>query len=181
MIAGSKKEDSKVGEAEALGWRLPVALALFGVAIACPIVGTAILAGDFSGTVKAFAGFLYFPIPEVFDITAIAVLGKPGFEWLKGKLVGFLGRFAPPDQVSRTRYTVGLVMFALPLFFGWLQPYVIGYLAPISRVSLMYHLTGDLLFISSFFVLGGDFWDKVRSLFVHQARAVFPQAAEPQE
>jgi hypothetical protein len=27
-----------------------------------------------------------------------------------------------------------------------------------------------LLLISSLFVLGGDFWDKVRALFVHAAR-----------
>ena len=26
-------------------------------------------------------------------------------------------------------------------------------------------------------VLGGDFWDKLRSLFVHGARARFPEAA----
>jgi hypothetical protein len=27
----------------------------------------------------------------------------------------------------------------------------------------------------SLFVLGGDFWDKLRALFVHGARAVFPE------
>ena len=29
----------------------------------------------------------------------------------------------------------------------------------------------------SLFVLGGDVWDKVRALFVYQARAVFPTSA----
>ena len=28
---------------------------------------------------------------------------------------------------------------------------------------------GDLVFVASLFVLGGDFWDKVRALFVHDA------------
>jgi len=177
----NKVEASKEASTLALGWRLPVALVLFGVAIACPIVGTAILAGDFSGKVKAFAGFLFFPIPEVFDLTAIAVLGKPGFEWLKGKLFGFLGRFAPPDQVSQTRYTVGLVMFTLPLFFGWVQPYIIGYVPVFSNLRPIYHIAGDVLFLASFFVLGGDFWDKVRSLFVREARVVFPGPAGSQK
>jgi len=176
-----KVEASKESTTQTLGWRLPVALLLFGIAIACPIVGTAILAGDFSGKVKAFAGFLFFPIPEVFDLTAIAVLGKPGFEWLKGKLFGFLGRFAPPDQVSRSRYTVGLVMFALPLFLGWIQPYIIGYLTAFSNLKWFHYLAGDVLFLASFFVLGGDFWDKVRSLFVHGARAVFPEPVQSQK
>ena len=30
------------------------------------------------------------------------------------------------------------------------------------------------MLIVSVFVLGGDFWDKLRALFVHGARAVFP-------
>lgn len=25
----------------------------------------------------------------------------------------------------------------------------------------------DLIFLTSFFILGGDFWDKIRALFVH--------------
>jgi hypothetical protein len=33
---------------------------------------------------------------------------------------------------------------------------------------------GDLLLISSLFVLGGDFWDKLRALFVHGAKVQIP-------
>jgi len=36
-------------------------------------------------------------------------------------------------------------------------------------------LTIDVLLVFSFFVLGGDFWDKVRALFMHKARARFPE------
>jgi hypothetical protein len=32
----------------------------------------------------------------------------------------------------------------------------------------------DVITLASLFVLGGDFWDKVRALFLHDARAVFP-------
>jgi hypothetical protein len=31
------------------------------------------------------------------------------------------------------------------------------------------------MFLASLFVLGGDFWDKLRALFVREARAVFPE------
>ncbi|HAI46245.1 MAG TPA: hypothetical protein DCM50_05995 [Stenotrophomonas sp.] len=37
-------------------------------------------------------------------------------------------------------------------------------------------MSGDLLLILSLFILGGDFWDKLRALFVREAKAVFPQA-----
>ncbi|MBW1773551.1 MAG: hypothetical protein JRJ82_11760 [Deltaproteobacteria bacterium] len=35
-------------------------------------------------------------------------------------------------------------------------------------------LVGDAMFVCSFFVLGGDFWDKVRALFIHGAKAQIP-------
>jgi hypothetical protein len=150
-----------------------VAVGLFLTAIACPIVGTAILASDASGTLKAAAGLLFFPIPEMFDVSAIAVLGEPGWQWLKAKLFGALRRVAPPDQVGPIRYRIGLAMFVLPLLLGWLGPYLAGWVPGLIQ-SRWLHVGGDLLFLSSFIVLGGDFWDKIRALFVHGARAVFP-------
>jgi len=33
-------------------------------------------------------------------------------------------------------------------------------------------VVGDTFFLTSFFVLGGKFWDKVKALFVYEARAV---------
>jgi hypothetical protein len=158
-----------------LGWRLPVAVGLFLTAIACPIAGTAILSSDASGVWKATAGLLFFPIPEVFDVSAIAILGKPGWEWLKTKLFGVLRRAAPPDQVGPTRYRIGLVMFVLPLLMGWLGPYVASALPLPESREWVAHVAGDVMFLGSFLVLGGDFWDKLRALFVHGARAVLPE------
>jgi hypothetical protein len=37
----------------------------------------------------------------------------------------------------------------------------------------------DLMFVSSLFVLGGEFWDKLRALFVHGAKARFPETETP--
>ena len=41
-------------------------------------------------------------------------------------------------------------------------------------MSMPYAVGGDLLLLSSLFPLGGDFWDKIRSLFVHDAEVHFP-------
>jgi hypothetical protein len=35
----------------------------------------------------------------------------------------------------------------------------------------------DVMLVASLFVLGGNFWDKLRTLFVADARAVFPAGA----
>ena len=37
---------------------------------------------------------------------------------------------------------------------------------------LLVAIIGDLLLVSSLFVLGGEFWDKVRALFIRDARVV---------
>ena len=154
--------------------RLAAAIPLFLVAIACPFLGASILASDLPVGTKAWAGLLFFPIPELFDITAIAILGKPGFAWLKGTLFRLFGRYGPPAQVSRVRYRIGLVMFVLPMLIGWLHPYLAGRFFTLIGPGPLVHVAGDLLFIASFFVLGGDFWDKVRALFVYGAKASFP-------
>jgi len=39
---------------------------------------------------------------------------------------------------------------------------------------VIWAVSGDAIFVASFFVLGGEFWDKLRALFVHGARTVFP-------
>jgi hypothetical protein len=43
---------------------------------------------------------------------------------------------------------------------------------------LIYNISGDVLFIFSFFVLGGDFWDKLQALFVHDAKIIPSDAQE---
>ena len=42
------------------------------------------------GVKTAVSGLLAFGIPEIFMIVAVAVMGKPGYEFLKVKLFGFL-------------------------------------------------------------------------------------------
>ncbi len=74
-----------------------------------------------------------------------------------------------PQTVSRTRYRVGLVLFLLPLLHGWLSPYL-PLLLHGYKPTRLEALVGDLLLIVSLFLLGGDFWDKLRALFVWEAR-----------
>jgi len=77
---------------------------------------------------------------------------------------------APSDEVSPARYRVGLVMFLLPILFGWVGPYGVERIPGYEDYRLAMNLIGDLLLVSSLFVLGGDFWDKLRGLFIHKAK-----------
>jgi hypothetical protein len=122
------------------------------------------------GVKTTVSGLLAFGIPEVFMLIAIAVMGKQGYEYIKGKAFKYLKRFAPADEVSSTRYRIGLIMFSLPLLFGWLQPYLGHYFTFLNILPVWQYIVGDIIFFASFFVLGGDFWDKFSGLFKHKAK-----------
>ena len=155
-----------------LRFRLGLAILIGGFLspLLIPIVTRSSLATEWKTIIS---GLLAVGIPEVFTVAAIAVMGKSGFNLIKERIFSFLKKHGPPDRVSLTRYRVGLVMFVLPIVFGWLGPYgayrIPGYETHRFAVSLI----GDLMFVASLFVLGGDFWDKVRALFAHGARVQF--------
>jgi hypothetical protein len=39
-------------------------------------------------------------------------------------------------------------------------------------------IASDVVFIASLFVLGGDFWDKLRALFTYRAKARFEEKSD---
>ena len=119
------------------------------------------------------SGLLAVGIPEVFTVAAIAIMGKSGFNLIKERIFSFLKKHAPPDRVSLIRYRIGLVMFALPIIFGWLGPYGAHKIPGYETHRLVVIVIGDLMFAASLLVLGGDFWDKIRALFTHGARVQF--------
>lgn len=157
------------------GWRLRVGAAMFALSILVPAVGLPLLASmDLAGGQAAtFSGALLVAA-EVIGLGAVAVMGKSGYQFIKSRVFAFFRRHGPPKKVSRARYTVGLVMFAVPVLFGWGSFYVLGPILELGLEPVVVALGGDILLLASLFVLGGEFWDKLRSLFVHDAEALFP-------
>ena len=146
-------------------------LIILVVGFLSPLAIPLVTATELSSKWKAIiSGALAVGIPEVFSVVAIAIMGKAGFNYIKGRIFGFLKKHGPPDRVSRTRYHIGLAMFILPILFGWLVPYASHYIPGYEAHRLSISIFGDLMLFTSLFVLGGDFWDKVRALFSHQAR-----------
>jgi hypothetical protein len=152
------------------GWRLRLGLTIFIIGFASPLLIPVITATDLpTGWKTAISGALALGIPEIFSIMAIAIMGRDGFDTIKARFFSFIKKHGPPDRVSKRRYRVGLVMFVLPLLFGWLGLYFAHYIPAYEANRLSINIVGDLLFISSFLLLGGEFWDKIRGLFIHDA------------
>ena len=120
------------------------------------------------------SGLLLVGVPEIFMLIAVAVMGKSGYAFLKTRLMSLLRRHGPPERVSVFRYRIGLAMLVLPVLVGLLSPYVGDSLPLYAERELAVAMAFDILFVSSLFVLGGEFWDKLRALFIQGARVILP-------
>lgn len=170
------------GVSPATGWRLKLGGAMFALSILVPAVAIPLVASmDLTGTQAATVSGVLLVAAELIGLGAVAVMGKSGYLFIKARVLALVKRHGPPRTVSRARYRLGLVMFALPLLFGWGAFYLLGPILELGLSPIAIALGGDAMLLASLFVLGGDFWDKLRSLFVYDARAVFPgdPASEP--
>ena len=152
------------------GWRFQVGILFFVLGLLSPLCIPLVTASGLSIIWKAtLSGLFMLGIPELFWLVAAAIMGKPGFNYLKAKVFGAFKRYALPERVSRTRYRVGLVMLLIPLLYGWLEPYVSPLISGYEKHQIFLAIAGDVLLLASLFVLGGEFWDKLRSLFIYEA------------
>jgi hypothetical protein len=55
-----------------------------------------------------------------------------------------------------------------------LEPYITLLVVPELLPHWVYGAVEDTLFLTSFFVLGGEFWDKVKGLFIYEATVILP-------
>jgi hypothetical protein len=159
-------------EAAAGDWRFKLGMVIFLLAFAIWLLVPLLAALNASGGTLAALSGVVFISNKVLLVVVVAVMGKPGFEHLKKQVFGYVAILAPAPEVGRLRHSLGLVMFGLPLLTTFVEPYD-DYIWP----ALLTHgwqleLVSDLIFIASFFVLGGNFWDKIRALFVRTARIV---------
>jgi hypothetical protein len=158
-----------------VGWRIKAGFVIFVASLAWPVLLPILpLLGTSGAGVAAFTGVMVVAA-ELMLLAGVALAGKDGFAFIKSTIFGFLTSFGPPKTVGRTRYTIGLVLFAVPLLVGWAAPYLGPHIPRFDQHPIPLAIAGDALLLISLFVLGGDFWDKLRALFVHGARAVFPE------
>lgn len=154
------------------GWRFKLGIFIFIFAFALwLLIPVAASMGAPTARIAALTGAI-FVANKVMLLSCIAVMGKSGFQRLKGLIFGYGKGLAPSGPIGPVRHAIGLVMFCLPLLTAMLEPYV-DQIFPGFRPKLWQaQALGDLMLIASFFVLGGDFWNKVRALFIRTAKVV---------
>jgi hypothetical protein len=135
-----------------------------------PLLIPFVTSSDLPGNWKAILSTgLVAGLPEVGMLLAVAVLGKQGFAQLKEMFLSRFRKVTEPAAVSATRYRIGLIMFFIPLLLGWLQPYAVNFFPAVASDNMLPFILMDLVFASSFIVLGAEFWEKIHGLFIHRA------------
>ncbi len=159
------------------GWRLKAGVALFILSIAVPLIGIPVVTSlGASAAVTASTSGVLLVAAEIMGILAVVVMGKEGYAFIKNRVFGFLRQYGPPQKVSRHRYRLGLVMFSVPIVFGWLSIYAAQLIPGFTDNPLLFAVGGDILLLASFFVLGGNFWDKIRALFIYDSEVHFAKS-----
>ncbi len=107
---------------------------------------------------------------EVTFWASVALLGKPFMQLLKARLIAFLHSRRPAElrRVSKRRHDIGLALF----FCSFLSYYLALAAAflDLPRDHMLNAITyiliaGGATFFVSLFVLGGEFWARLKRLF----------------
>jgi hypothetical protein len=157
--------------------RLWIGVVLFGVSNAPPAALPLVANSDWSSSAKSVANaLLFFVAPQLLLLASVLVLGRTNHDRLYDATVRALDRCKPRGDVGPVRYKVGLVLFVLPMSFTCIQAYAPGLISGEGPSRVWVTALAHATFLFSLVVLGGDFWDKLRALFVRDARAVFPES-----
>ena len=161
-------------------WRYYVGLILFVLSLILPLLALIIvpLLGVSPDVSTLLYGLSIAGGPDIILIGAAALLGKENLEYLFSKLGSWFKNLVKWDQVTARRYRVGIWLLVISILTGL----VLFYIFPESlrkgdQPGWGFYITvgADILFIISFFVLGAEFWAKIRALFQFKARVMMDE------
>jgi len=127
-----------------------------------------------TGTKAAIMGFLWIVLPPMFSVIGVFLLGKPGFNYLVSLIFRRFKSIVLVDTPGPFRHVIGLVMFLCPLLLAAVTPYFNLLFPGWLSKPLLAGVIGDVSLILSLFILGGNFWDKLKGLFIRKAIADIP-------
>ena len=158
------------GAAEDWDWRYGAGLLLFSLAGLSVVAGVvAVFGGHARHDEPGWPIWLLAGASEILCLAAAAILGKEKYQKLSRKMRRKSRAPDPTNRTRRFRYYLGL---AGCLFNGvpiTLYAYV-PELMPEGTSKLSILVVADLVFFGSLFFAGGEFWEKLRRLFVWEGK-----------
>jgi hypothetical protein len=163
-------------EAVKVGGRFYLGAAIFVAAFAAwGLVPMASAAGWSTAKIASLTGAIFIG-NKLGVLASVAVMGKAGFNHLKRLIGGVFRKIGPPQQVGRSRYQLGLVLFIVPWLMTWIAPYAPALFGTDGAYGFLERRALEALLLVGLFLLGGEFWDKLSALFKHRAKVEFATA-----
>ncbi len=173
--------ETQTGRPHQRSWRFWIGLFFFTLGWLCPLLIPVVTSSRLTTETKTLlSGFLLVGGPDLLILVSIVFLGKSGFNYLKAKLTASLKLALPKGEVSRTRYRIGLFLLLLNIFFSYLIFYAPHLIPGYSDNRITINLAADLWFVVTLFILGGGFWEKLRALFIYDAKVYIPGNDKPE-
>ncbi len=179
VVAAAPAAAPAAAEAVQVGFRFYLGAAIFVAAFAAWLLVPAASAAGWSASQIASLTGAVFVANKLGLLTAIAVMGKPGFNHLKRLMLGLFRKVGPPQQVNRERYRIGLLLFLVPLLMTWVAPYAAAIFGTAGIYGFLESRALEILLLVGLFLLGGEFWDKLGALFRYRAKVEFGSKAPP--
>ncbi len=166
-------------------WRYKIGLGLIIIGNVGIVIGLLLPVLGLAPGGHGHAGFVGVLIVggELLSLSSIVFLGKEGFKAIKSKAFAFV-KTGYTEHVGRARHTIGIVLLLTHVLTGYIMvlyawsafgattaedpmPAIWG-LNFAEQGSLYFNLflIGELSFLVSLYVLGADWWERFRNIFV---------------
>ncbi|AEB28055.1 transporter suffix domain-containing protein [Francisella hispaniensis] len=153
------------------GWKYYLGILLFVLSFVPYIVVFCIIPflGLSTSNYLAISSILLISAEGIF-LVSVMLLGKVIIDTIKSAIRKvFKSAFTAQNPISRIRHNIGLIMFFASLIYPTLLLEMILIFDKINQVGqlnmMLILFSGDIVFIASFFILGGEFISKLKSLF----------------
>jgi hypothetical protein len=151
-------------------WRFYSGTAALALAVIMPLGSFVVpVLGLPTAQSAVLVGVLVAGGPEVLCILAVALLGKETFQYFTHVAKSALRRTVIDRPASKGRYYLGLAI----MLVSWLPAYIYAYFPAVmpGGNARIYILAGmDLAFVASVFLMGAEFWEKVRRIFIYEGK-----------
>lgn len=150
-------------------YRLGMALFIYSFVPVCTIELVVFL--GLPASMAVTVGAVYLASGELALLVAVALLGKPFVTALKDKVKGFFLKpktAAKPKVIGRFRHACGITLFVLSIvpYYATMVILLVAHpREPDLQDLLFLLLAGEGLFLISLFVLGEEFWARLKKLF----------------
>ncbi len=148
-------------------WKYYTGMTFLLLSLFLPLIGFLIPLLDLPISITTvLMGALTVGGPEIMIALAVIFLGKTHILYLKSKVWKVFRKKRIPPPVSKGRYYFGLtvlLMSGLPLY---LDAYFPGIMPKNEAFRYFLLVSADLTFVLSFFILGANFCEKFKRLFI---------------